>query len=93
VQETESRLGEVKAELEVRRERESTQARERAELATQLADTQKAKANLECELESHFRSQFFQIYTQKAKANLECELESHFRSKFFQYTRRRPRLT
>ncbi len=64
VQETESRLGEVKAELEVRRERESTQARERAELATQLADTQKAKANLECELESHFRSQFFK-YTRR----------------------------
>jgi hypothetical protein len=71
VQETESRLGEVKAELEVRRERESTQARERAELATQLADTQKAKANLECELESHFRSQFFK-YTRRRPRPTSC---------------------
>jgi hypothetical protein len=72
-QETESRLGEVKAELEVRRERESTQARERAELATQLADTQKAKANLECELESHFRSQFFITITKTGTLVILCK--------------------
>ena len=49
-------MGEVKQELEVTREREANYARERAELSTQLAEAQKAKANLECELESHFRS-------------------------------------
>jgi hypothetical protein len=45
----------LKQELELTRERESGYARERAELSTQLAEAQKAKANLECELESHFR--------------------------------------
>ena len=56
LQESEGRVGQLKQELEVTREREGNYARERAELSTQLADTQKAKANLECELESHFRS-------------------------------------
>ena len=51
----ESRLNQAKSDLEQTRERENNYARERAELATQLAEAQKAKANLECELESHFR--------------------------------------
>jgi hypothetical protein len=55
VQETDGRLGQVKQELELTREREANYARERAELSTQLAEAQKAKASLECELESHYR--------------------------------------
>jgi hypothetical protein len=54
-QETDGRLGQVKQELELTREREANYARERAELSTQLAEAQKAKASLECELESHYR--------------------------------------
>ena len=53
--ELESRLNQIKSDFELTRERENTYARERAELATQLAEAQKAKANVECELETHQR--------------------------------------
>ena len=48
-------MNQTKSELDVTRERENASSRERAELATQLAEAQKARANLECELENHHR--------------------------------------
>ena len=54
-QEVEARLNQVKSDLDLTRERENNYARERAELATQLAEAQKSKASLECELESNYR--------------------------------------
>lgn len=53
--EVESRLNQVKSDLDLTRERENNYARERAELATQLAEAQKSKANVEHELETHLR--------------------------------------
>ena len=55
VQELEARYSQLKSDLDLSRERENGYGRERAELATQLAEAQKAKANLECELETHYR--------------------------------------
>ena len=54
-------MNQVKSDLDLTRERENNYARERAELATQLAEAQKAKANLECELETNYRYELYII--------------------------------
>jgi Rho-associated protein kinase 2 len=53
-----------KVELEKARDRESTLARERAELATKLAETEKAEANMKCEYDRFVR-QYDQLAARK----------------------------
>ena len=55
-------MNQTKSDLDVTRERENAASRERAELATQLAEAQKARANLECELENHHRYSKAEVY-------------------------------
>merc|ERR1719495_2446833 len=82
--EIELRLTQVKNELDKSRERENNSSRERGELASQLAESEKSKANLQCEHEAFVR-QYEQLASQKAneKARLinqdGVSLE-HFRS-------------
>jgi len=54
--EREVKLGQLKAEVDKAREREAALARERAELATKLAESQKAEAHMKCEYERYARS-------------------------------------
>jgi len=80
--EVEARLNQVKSDLDLTRERENNYARERAELATQLAEAQKAKANLECELETNYR-QYEQLAAMKEKSRLVSQdgaSQEHVRS-------------
>ena len=49
-------LDHLKAEVDKAREREAALARERAELATKLAESQKAEAHMKCEYERYARS-------------------------------------
>jgi len=82
--EAEMRLVQVKMEMEKSRARENNYQREREELASQLATSEKEKANLQCEHENFVR-QYEQLASQKAseKARLinqdGVSLE-HFRS-------------
>merc|ERR1719495_2149866 len=63
--EIELRLTQVKNELDKSRERENNSSRERGELASQLAESEKSKANLQCEHEAFVR-QYEQLASQKA---------------------------
>ena len=80
----ESRINNMKLEVDKARERESNYQREREELASQLASVEKEKANLKCENENYVR-QYEHLASQKAseKARLinqdGVSLE-HFRS-------------
>ena len=82
--EVESRLSNMKVEVDKSRERETSYQREREELAAQLASIEKEKANLKCENENYAR-QYEHLASQKAseKARLinqdGVSLE-HFRS-------------
>jgi len=62
--EREQKMAQVKAELEKTRERESVVARERAELATKLAESEKAEANMKCEYDAVVR-QYEQLAARK----------------------------
>ena len=54
----------LKADLEKTRERESNYSRERAELATKLAESEKAEANMKCEYDRFVR-QYEQLAARK----------------------------
>ena len=82
--EMESRMNSMKMEVDKSRERENSYQREREDLASQLANIEKEKANLKCENENYMR-QYEHMAAQKAsdKARLinqdGVSLE-HFRS-------------
>lgn len=62
--EREQKMASLKTDLEKIRERESNLSRERAELATKLAESEKAEANIKCEYERFVR-QYDQLAARK----------------------------
>merc|ERR1719495_1815199 len=62
--EREQKMAALKIDLEKTRERESNLSRERAELATKLAESQKAEANMKCEYDRFVR-QYEQLAARK----------------------------
>merc|ERR1719507_2678622 len=62
--EREQKMAALKTDLEKTRERESNYDRERAELATKLAESQKAEANIKCEYD-RFGRQYEQLAARK----------------------------
>ena len=62
--EREQKMAALKTDLEKTRERESNYSRERAELATKLAESEKAEANMKCEYDRFVR-QYEQLAARK----------------------------
>ena len=62
--EREQKMAALKIDLEKTRERESNLSRERAELATKLAESEKAEANMKCEYDRFVR-QYEQLAARK----------------------------